>query len=309
MSGGGTLGKLVGWSGVMASFLRILPLNKADVPVVTGWARRQGFAPGLGDVAIYRQTDRQGIWVGWLGTERIGCICGVRYNAAYGFIGLYLVAPPWRGQGYGLQLWRHAMAHLEDLPCIGLEAAPTMQDAYAGWGFKPASPTHRWRILSDGAEPAGQDPAAETWQLLADDAIPQMAVQRFDAQREPSPRPHFLAHWLNHPAGSVLALMDGDGTCHGFGRIRPCLLEHGEGWRIGPLMAESPGAASQLLRGLLARHAGVVLIDAPEANGAASELLAGLGFAVIGHTIRMYRGERPAVSLADVYGLACLELG
>ena len=55
-------------------------------------------------------------------------------------------------------------------------------------------------------------------------AIPQQAVQWFDAQREPSPRPHFLAQWLNHPAGTVLALLDGEERCHGFGRIRPCLL-------------------------------------------------------------------------------------
>ena len=101
----------------MPSFLRILPLETDDIPAVTAWARQEGFAPGLGDVAIYRHTDRQGIWVGWLGNERIGCITGVRYNAAYGFIGLYLVRPPWRGQGYGLQLWRHALEHLQDLAC------------------------------------------------------------------------------------------------------------------------------------------------------------------------------------------------
>ena len=32
--------------------------------------------------------------------------------------------------------------------------------------------------------------------MLADEAIPRRAVQCFDAQREPSPRPHFLSHWL-----------------------------------------------------------------------------------------------------------------
>ena len=41
-------------------------------------------------MAIYCHTDRKGIWVGWLGQERIGCITGVRYNAAYGFVGLGL---------------------------------------------------------------------------------------------------------------------------------------------------------------------------------------------------------------------------
>ena len=51
----------------MTSFLQILPLEKEDIPVVTAWAQQEGFAPGRGDVAIYRHTDRQGIWVGWLG--------------------------------------------------------------------------------------------------------------------------------------------------------------------------------------------------------------------------------------------------
>ena len=292
----------------MTSFLRILPLEKDDIPAVTVWAQEEGFAPGLGDVAIYRHTDRQGIWVGWLGNERIGCITGVRYNAAYGFIGLYLVCPPWRGRGYGLQLWRHALEHLQDLACIGVEAAPDRADDYASWGFQPASATVRWQAISDG-EPAASPEPGGPWQLLAGDAIPPQAVQWFDAQREPSPRPHFLAQWLNHRAGTVLALVDEQGSCHGFGRIRPCLLHRGEGWRIGPLMAETPEAAARLLQGLLLRHAGVVLIDAPAANTQAAAVLEQQGFSPISETLRMYRGAAPAVSLQDVYGLACLELG
>jgi ribosomal-protein-alanine N-acetyltransferase len=41
----------------------------------------------------------------------------------------------------------------------------------------------------------------------------------------------------------------------------------------------------------------------------AERLLRGLGFARISKTLRMYRGTQPEVRLADVYGLACLELG
>jgi ribosomal-protein-alanine N-acetyltransferase len=146
-------------------------------------------------------------------------------------------------------------------------------------------------------------------QLLEGAAIPERAVQWFDAQREPTPRPHFLGPWLQHPAGTVLALVDGEGACHGFGRIRPCLLQRGEGWRIGPLLADTPAGARRLLRGLLRRHPGVVLIDAPEANASAAPLLESLGFAVVSSTLRMVRGTPPAVPLDDVYGLACLELG
>jgi ribosomal-protein-alanine N-acetyltransferase len=53
----------------------------------------------------------------------------------------------------------------------------------------------------------------------------------------------------------------------------------------------------------------VVLLDWPGANPAAGALLRLLGFALISATLRMYRGAQPRVSLADVYGLACLELG
>jgi ribosomal-protein-alanine N-acetyltransferase len=305
----------------MPAPLTIRPLTPRDIPTVTAWARREGFTPGAGDVAIYRQTDRQGLWVGWLDGEPVGCIAGVRYNPAYGFIGLFLVVPEHRGKGYGVQLWRQALSHLADLPCIGLEAAPERVDDYAGWGFAPASSTTRWQRLGDGAAPTAlalerwpaQSPAAPTpqptWCVLTGVAIPEAAVQRFDAQREPSPRPHFLHQWLHHPAGTVHALLDREGTCHGFGRIRPCLLKAGEGWRVGPLVADSPTAALALVEGLLQRHPGAVLIDAPSANPQAAPLLQELGFEPLSQTLRMYRGTVPKATLADVYGLACLELG
>ena len=294
----------------MPSPLTIRTLQSAEIATITGWARQEGFAPGVGDVAIYRQTDRQGLWLGWLGDEPVGCIAGVRYNASYGFIGLFLVVPAQRGRGYGVQLWRHALQHLADVPCIGLEAAPERIDDYAGWGFAPASPTTRWQRLAAGDNPAPPPTAPEPpWCLLEGNAIPAAAVQRFDAEREPSPRPHFLRQWLRHPAGTVLALVDRSGACHGFGRVRPCMLPEGDGWRLGPLVTDSPAAARALLEGLLQRHPGTVLIDAPGANAAAAPLLQSLGFTPVSRTLRMYRGAPPAVSLSDVYGLACLELG
>lgn len=289
------------------SLLRIRALEKGDLADVTAWARAEHFAPGQGDVAIYRHTDRQGLWVGCLNGRPIGCIAGVRYNAEYGFIGMFLVQPEHRGQGFGRELWQRALQHLEGLTCIGIEAAPDRIGDYASWGFAPASPTQRWQRISDGNLPPAATP--EGLSLLEGSAIPDRAVQAYDAQRELSPRPHFLADWLHHPAGTVLALIGPDGSCHGFGRIRPCLLHRGEGWRIGPLLADTPALAAQLLNALMARHAGVVLIDAPAANPEAGPLLLQLGFAVVAETVRMYRGSLPAVPLGDVYGLACLELG
>lgn len=296
----------------MDSLLKIRPLQRDDISLVTEWARNEGFAPGVGDVSIYRHTDRQGLWVGWLGKQAVGCISGVRYNAAYGFIGLFMVVQEHRGHGYGIELWEHALEHLADLPCIGLEASLNRIDDYSGWGFEGASPTCRWQFVGDGDLQSDEtEPLCKTLglQLLEGASIPDTAVQAYDALREPSPRPHFLADWLRHPAGTVLALVDGNGRCHGFGRIRPCLLRDGEGWRIGPLLADTPQLAELLIKRLIERHPGVVLLDAPGANPAADDLLERNGFIPVSRTLRMYRGEQPHISLAEVYGLACLELG
>ena len=291
------------------SLLCIRTLENADLSTVLGWARAERFAPGIGDVAIYRHTDRQGLWVGCLGGRPIGCIAGVRYNAAYGFIGLFLVEPEQRGHGYGRQLWAQALDHLSDLACIGIEAAADRVADYAGWGFESASPTRRWQRVGAAGDDTCLQGLPEGLALIDGEASPQQAVQAYDAMREPSPRPHFLADWLGHPAGTVLALLDANGACHGFGRIRPCLLQPGEGWRIGPLLADSPALAQLLITALLQLHPGVVLMDAPGANPQADPLLQQLGFVVVGETLRMYRGTAPTVSLRDVYGLACLELG
>ena len=63
----------------------IRSLVKSDIKRVTNWSREEGFAPGLGDVNIYKNTDKQGLWIGSIGSKPIGCIAGVKYNSLYGF--------------------------------------------------------------------------------------------------------------------------------------------------------------------------------------------------------------------------------
>ncbi len=296
----------------MGDSFTIRPLKNSDIRLVTQWAREEGFAPGAGDFGIYRHTDQQGLWIGCLNGVPIGCIAGVRYNKLYGFIGLYLVVPEHRGKGFGIKLWQKAIKHLETLPCVGLEAALNRVEDYAKWGFQSASPTTRWQSI--GRDTLNLDDIntlnnRSNLNLLEGKEIPSHAVHSYDERRETTPRPHFLSDWLNHPAGQVLALVDNQGFCHGFGRIRPCLLKDREGWRIGPLLADTPLLAKILLENLIIKHPGVILLDSPGANTNVENLLKELGFKAISQTLRMYRGQQPHISLNDVYGLACLELG
>ena len=122
----------------------------------------------------------------------------------------------------------------------------------------------------------------------------------------PVTREPFLRAWL---APSPTRQTEGyfeDGLLRGYGTVRRCV----EGWKIGPLFAETPAIAETLLA-ILVTPAGIdpVFIDVPEPNGAAVEMVKRLGFTPAFETARMYLGSAPALPLERVFGITTLELG
>ncbi len=83
----------------------IRPMSRADLDVALGWARDEGWNPGLDDSAPFHAQDPSGFLMGWIGTVRIGCISVVKYGADFAFLGLYIVHPAHRGKGYGKAIW------------------------------------------------------------------------------------------------------------------------------------------------------------------------------------------------------------
>ncbi len=295
----------------MSDLFNIRALEDSDVSMVTYWARNEGFAPGIGDVSIYKNTDKQGLWIGCIDKLPIGCIAGVKYNSLYGFIGLFIVDKSYRGNGYGVKLWSHVIDKLDDVCCLGIEAAPDRISDYQKWGFISSSKTTRW--ISNGNQVINVDSISpdlnNKYSLLEGNQIPKNIIQNYDENKENTPRPHFLSDWLSHKSGTVLAIVNNHGLCVGFSRIRPCLFRNGNGYRIGPLVADSPVLASFLIKNLQLRFPGFTLIDSPGLNIYANKLLLELGFKPISYTLRMYKGKQPTISMNEIYGLACLELG
>ena len=287
-------------------------ISNYELQKVTNWAKLEGFAPGIDDISIYKNTDRQGIWVGCLNDDPVGSIACVKYNASYGFIGLFIVRKEFRNRGYGVRLWKHALGYLDGIECIGLEAAPSRLNDYQKWGFEKSSTTYRWKLYGCKDLPESNfykesDPA---FKVVPGSQISSEAVLNYDSQRESSPRPHFLNDWLRNSFGIVKALIDNNGMCHGFGRIRPCILKDNErGWRIGPLLADTPPLAELLIRELVEGLENEILLDCPGINPYANYLLSNLGFHEISKTYRMYKGIQPPFPMNQLYGLACLELG
>jgi len=296
----------------MSKKFSIRLISNNELEKVTNWAKLEGFAPGLDDIFIYKNTDSQGIWVGCLDDEPIGSIACVKYNPSYGFIGLFIVKKEFRNKGYGLSLWKHALVYLKDINCIGLEAAPARLNDYQKWGFKTSSTTTRWKLYgcNDLPNETFYKDVQHNFKVVPESEISSEAVLNYDSQREPSPRPHFLNDWLKDSVGFVKALVDSNGMCHGFGRIRPCILQNNKkGWRIGPLLADTPPLAELLIRKLVKGLETEILLDCPGLNPYANYLLSNLGFNEISKTYRMYKGVQPPFPMNQVYGLACLELG
>ena len=186
-----------------------------------------------------------------------------------------------------------------------------MVDFYEKAGFQKDCITKRQQMLcrSDHPSQVSSPSQRSDIAIVPLSEVSLEAIQRYDERHEISPRPHFLELWLRHRAGHVFVARDAEGECHGYVRIRPCLLPIGEGWRVGPWLAEDPGMASLLLNNALDHHSGVVLIDTPGHNPSAKSILSARGFKPMASTVRMYKGVMPQGHDRNVYGLACLELG
>jgi len=275
--------------------LTIRPMSDADLAIAIGWARDEGWNPGMADAGPFAAEDPGGFLMGWLGDEPVASISVVRYGEAFGFLGFYIVAPGHRGRGHGIAIWRAGMARL-DGKTVGLDGVVAQQTNYARSGFELAHRNIRFGGEVKVARPG--DPR------LRSPAIPDPIVA-FDQAFFPAPRPQFLQAWLAAPGHVVRCLVD-DGAVTGYGVLRPCV----EGSKIGPLFAASEADAELLFRALAAEAPpGPVYLDPPEPNAAALRLAERFGLAPSFETARMYRGPAPRLPLDRTFGITTFELG
>jgi ribosomal protein S18 acetylase RimI-like enzyme len=273
-------------------------LTRAELETPLDWAAAEGWNPGLHDGAAFHAADPQGFLGIFLEGALIGSLSAVGYGEDLGFLGLYIVKPEHRGQGYGMRLWRAALDLLGGRT-IGLDGVVERQADYARSGFALAYRNVRYQGAASGAESPGPEAAP-----LA--SLPFAAVSRYDCGLFPAPRESFLRAWIAPPEGAAFGLPDGGGLA-GYGVIRKCR----SGWKIGPLFADHADGAEALLAALLSR-AGAgdpVFLDVPEPNPAAVALAKRHGMSPVFETARMYKGAAPDLPLAPVFGIASFELG
>jgi hypothetical protein len=277
----------------------IRTLQRDEIRLAIDWAGDEGWNPGLHDAASFHAADPEGFLVAEVDGVPVGCISAVAYGSSFGFIGLYIVTPAWRGRGVGMRLWNAGMGRLAGR-VVGLDGVPAQQENYRRSGFALA-----WRNVRYGGH------ARASGARLPVEVIPLAQIDldtlcRKDAEVFPAPRRAFLQAWRAMPDSTGLA-WQGDGRLRGWGVIRRCRTGH----KIGPLVADEPAVASALYAGLRdAVPAGdAVFLDVPEPNAEAVALARAHGLGSVFETARMYAGAEPGCRLDTVYGVTTFELG
>ena len=270
-------------------------MSPDEVAMSVEWAAAEGWNPGRHDAHCFREVDPGGFFVGvWRG-EPIACLAAVAYDERFGFIGLYIVKPGFRGKGFGMQVWQHGMRYLEERN-VGLDGVVAQQANYRKSGFRLAYRNIRYQGRVDGIGCAHVTAAAN---------VPFEQLLAYDRQCFPAAREGFVAAWIAQPDAVALASVD-DGRLTGYGVVRRCKA----GCKIGPLFADDAGVATGLFRALAASMPGeVIVLDVPEVNPAAVALAERHGMTSVFETARMYTKDAPAIAIDRVFGVTSFELG
>ncbi len=273
-------------------------MTRAELDIAVEWAATEGWNPGLHDADAFHAADPGGFLLERVDGEPVAVISAVRYGQYFGFIGFYIVKPAFRGRGLGLQIWNAGMARLAGRT-IGLDGVVAQQHNYRKSGFELAWNNARYQGVGGGA--ALLDPSVVS---LA--GLPVEEVLACDQPFFPDDRSAFLRAWLAMPGIAALGVLD-EGRLAGYGVLRPCR----EGYKMGPLFADSPARAARLFSALQAHTpAGATLfLDVPLANPDAVALATRHGMTVVFETARMYTGSAPDMPLSRLYGVTSFELG
>lgn len=268
-----------------------------EIGLALDWAAAEGWNPGLNDALAFHAADPHGFFIGELDGEPVACLSAVAYGDTLGFIGLYIVAPAFRGRGFGMRLWNAGIASRGERT-IGLDGVVSQQANYRRMGFQLAYRNVRF-------EGRARDGAPTSAGIVEASAVPFERIADYDHRMFGAPREAFLRAWLAQPEGAALVALR-DGRVRGYGVLRACR----SGYKIGPLFADDARIADDLYGALVARVPGAaVFLDVPEANPEAVALAVRHGMSSVFETARMYTKAPPAVPLDCVFGVTSFELG
>jgi GNAT superfamily N-acetyltransferase len=285
----------------MADPLTLRRMTEDEAHMLVDWAAAEGWNPGLHDAETFWATDPEAFIAAELDGELIGGGTITCYEGAYGFMGLFIVRPRFRGRGLGARLWRARVqlmrGRLRPGAPIGMDGVYAMQAWYARGGFRFSHRSIRYEGVGAPADPP------PTVVPVRD--VPFERIAAYDRRCFPAARDGFLHAWLEQPEALALAWVEDD-RLRGYGVVRRCAT----GAKVGPLFADDAHVAESLYASLAAFAPDEpVFLDVPEVNAWAMALARRHRMHEVFGTARMYLGAQPRVAESRIYGVTTFELG
>lgn len=274
-------------------------MKPSELKIAIDWAQKEGWNPGIHDAETFYFADPHGFFIGELKGEPIAVASEVCYDQSFGFFGLYIVKPGYRGQGYGLQLTKHCLAYTGDIN-TGLDGVLENVKIYERLGYRLAHHNYRYMGLAlKNNQPS--DPRVMPYHhgSMFED------VKKLDRQCFPAKRDAFLDAWLEQPDAKAVVYFNNNELL-GYALRRKCFSGH----KVGPLFAKNKEVAHALFMDLQQDIVGEqIFLDIPETNPEALALVSHFKMSLVFETARMYLKGIPELNNHWIYGFTTFEVG
>ncbi len=276
-------------------------LNRQGLKILVDWARKEGWNPGENDFDAFWKTDPNGYYGFYLEDKLIAGGAVISYNQVFGFMGLFIVRPEFRGFGIGKKLWylrrELLLKRLKKGATIGMDGVVAMQGFYEKGGFKIAYREERF-------EGIGQE-------TTVNQAVSKIETEDFEKLANYDrtclgyERKEFLKNWITIPNSKCFKFTNRD-KLEGYTVIRKV----DSGFKIGPLFANNYEVAEELYKACLNSAVGKsVYLDIPVVNEGAVSLMEKYKTKYTFECARMYYGDFPKMAMDKVFGITTFELG
>lgn len=291
------------------SLCTIRVMRKDELEKVLGWADGEGWNPGLADAEILYEADPEGFLAGEIDGELVSSISAVRLDGWFAFLGLYMVRPEFRARGCGHEIWHEACVRTSGR-MLGFNQLLAGEDLCRKAGFQ----THFYQTRLRGN--AGE--IAQIWKsrrnpencrIVPLSSIPFDKIEDYDRLHFELKRTRFLKNLLAAPGVHAAAALDtSGGHLTGYALLRPAR----HGYRLGPLVANTPRIAEALLAECAKKvePAAEIFLDAPNPNEAVRKWADRYGLTEEFQSARMYAsGSELPLPFWRIFSTATLELG
>jgi len=279
----------------LASRLTRRAMTPDDVPAVLRLCRAAGWNQTEDDWRCFLELDGGGCRLAEFDSEVIGSVAFLRYGA-FAWIAMMLVDPARRGLGVGSRLMDAALAALDKESTIRLDATPLGEPLYRHYDFRP-----EYELLRVKGTATAQ--AVDTLGGMARpiESVDLPRIHELDREVFGGDRAALLGSFYRREPGFAWLVSDGAavrGYC--FGRAGH-LYNH-----IGPIVADCPPVAQELVLHCVARHpAKMFAMDIPSGESEWVSWLNSAGFSTERPFLRMCRGKTPTCGVPGMqFGIA-----